>query len=66
MEYLRREDDVRPGDRVVSSGMGGVFPPDVAIGTVVSVAEDAPRFLKTARVRPAASLHHAREVFLLP
>ena len=64
--YLKREDDVRPGDRVVSSGYGGVVPPDIPIGRVVSVTEDKARFLKTARVAPAASLHRAREVFLLP
>jgi rod shape-determining protein MreC len=54
MVYLRREDDVRPGDAVVSSGFGGVFPPGIPIGTVTGVLEDRPRFLKSALVAPAA------------
>ena len=63
--YLRREDDIRPGDKVVSSGYGGVVPADIPIGTVVSVTEDRARFLKSAAIRPAAALNEAREVFLL-
>jgi rod shape-determining protein MreC len=66
MLYLKREDDVRPGDRVVSSGYGGVIPPDIPIGVVASVAEDRARFLKSARVAPAAELDRAREVLVLP
>ncbi len=66
LDYLRGEDDVRAGDRVVSSGLGGVVPADILIGTVVAVSEDKARALKTAAVRPAAAPHHAREVLVLP
>jgi rod shape-determining protein MreC len=66
MVYLRREDDVRPGDAVVSSGYGGVIPPDIRIGTVTAVQEDRPRFLKSARVAPAAPQPgNLREVLVL-
>lgn len=66
LDYLRSEDDVRAGDRVVSSGLGGVMPADILIGTVVSVSEDKARALKTALVRPAALAQHARDVLVLP
>lgn len=65
LEYLRQEDDIRPGDKVVSSGLGGVVSPDIPIGTVVSVADDKARALKAARVAPAAQGRRAREVFVL-
>lgn len=32
LDFIERPDDVRPGDRVVSSGDGGVFPPGLLIG----------------------------------
>lgn len=35
LEFLETPDDVRPGDRVVSSGDGGMFPPGLLVGTVV-------------------------------
>jgi rod shape-determining protein MreC len=56
VQYLKREADVKPGDVVVSSGYGGVVPPDIPIGVVESVVTDDARFLKTARVTPAAPL----------
>lgn len=64
--YLKREDDVRTGDRVVSSGYGGVIPPDIPIGRVVSVAADEAQFLKGVRVAPDVTGRHTREVFVLP
>jgi rod shape-determining protein MreC len=63
--YLKREDDIRPGDRVVSSGYGGIVPADIPIGTITSIREDAAKFLKSGYLRPAAALERAREVLLL-
>lgn len=34
IEFLENRDVVRPGDRVVSSGDGGLFPPDLLVGQV--------------------------------
>lgn len=48
IEFLETPELVRPGDRVVSSGDGGVFPPDLLIG---EVAQSPDRRL---RVRLAA------------
>jgi len=66
MDYLRLEDDIRVGDRVISSGLGGVVPADIPIGTIIAVREEKARALKTAIVAPAARAHHAREVLVLP
>ena len=63
--YLKREDDIRIGDLVVSSGYGGVVPANIPVGRVTAVAEDRARFLKSAQIRPATALLNAREVFLL-
>jgi rod shape-determining protein MreC len=52
LEFLEQSDELRPGDRVVSSGDGGLYPPDILIGQVV-VARDGRQ-----RVRPAADYRH--------
>lgn len=35
--YLQPKTPVKPGDRIVTSGSGGLFPPDLPVGVVVSV-----------------------------
>jgi len=52
--YLKREDDVQAGDKVVSSGFGEVIPPGVPVGVVVSVRQEKEGFLKVAHVITAA------------
>lgn len=48
LEFLDQKDELRPGDRVVSSGDGGLYPPDILIGQVYIDREGR------ARVRLAA------------
>jgi rod shape-determining protein MreC len=67
LKHLLPENDIKPGDKVYTSGFGGgIVPPDIPIGVISDVTEDKAHFLKTARVTPAASLPgDLREVYLL-
>lgn len=64
LTYLSAEADVQAGDLITTSGLGGVFPKGVTIGTVEAVTIDKSRSVKTAHVRPAADLDHLEEAFL--
>ncbi len=66
LTFPRIDADVRPGDHVVTSGLGTVFPKGIPLGTVVSVSTDRTRSVKTATVRPAADFDHLEEAFLAP
>lgn len=44
--------DIQPGDRVLSSGLGSVYPPDLTVGEVVSVEIDPASRTLVATVRP--------------
>ncbi len=57
--------EIQPGDTVVTSGLGGVFPKGLPLGTVQSVTDDKTRSLKSALLRPAADFNHLDEAFLL-
>lgn len=48
LQFIEKPDEVRPGDRVVSSGDGGVFPPGLLVGEVVKGSD------RRLRVRLAA------------
>lgn len=70
LEFLETPEQVRPGDRVVSSGDGGVFPAGILVGQVaqspdnrlrVLLAADYNRleFLRVLRSRPAERITDA-------
>jgi rod shape-determining protein MreC len=57
--------DVKVGDSIITSGLGGRFPSGFAVGTVVRLEPDDSRAFLTGDVRPAAQLDRGRDVLLL-
>ena len=65
LPYLPRNADIRVDDRLVTSGLGGVFPAGYPVGRVFEVKRDPTQPLATVNAEPAAALDRAREVMLL-
>jgi rod shape-determining protein MreC len=63
--FMVRGDDVQVGDDVISSGVGGVYPKGIRVGTVVSVKADRDLLLHTARVKPAVDFGRLEQVFVV-
>lgn len=59
LDFIEIPDEVKPGDRVVTSGAGGVFPPDLLIGQVTIGADGR------TRVRPSADYRRLRYIRIL-
>lgn len=57
--------DVKVGDQVVTSGLGGRFPPGFPVGTLVRLRRDESRIFLVGDLRPAAQLDRGRDVLLL-
>ena len=57
--------DVKPGDQLLTSGMGGRFPSGFVVGTVGELRADDSRAFLEADVTPAAQLDRGRDVLLL-
>ena len=57
--------DVKVGDSVITSGLGGRFPSGFAVGTVTRLEPDDSRAFLVGDVRPAAQLDRGRDVLLL-
>ncbi|HET6499111.1 MAG TPA: rod shape-determining protein MreC [Coriobacteriia bacterium] len=65
LDYVSRETTVSPGDAVVTSGMGGVYPSGLLIGEVADVQLDSADLFPRIRVRPSAQLAGLEEVAVL-
>lgn len=65
MEFINRNLPVRPGDEVVTSGLGGVFPSGLLIGYIEEVELDDAGLYQRATVIPRADLGMMSHVFVL-
>ncbi|AXC49437.1 rod shape-determining protein MreC [Paracoccus suum] len=77
LDFIERPEDVRPGDRVISSGDGGVFPAGLVVGQVaqasdgrlrVRMAADYGRleFLRVLRSHPSEAISDQASVIAPP
>lgn len=57
--------DVKVGDKLVTSGLGGRFPAGFPVGEIVEVKNDPSGLFGAAVARPSAALDRADEVLLL-
>lgn len=65
LEHLPHNVDVREGDLLVTSGLGGRFPVGYPVGTVKSVHFPEGRAFAEVAVEPAAHLSTSRELLLV-
>ena len=65
LPFLPSNADVRDGDLLVSSGLGGVFPPGYPVATVRRVDSITGQPFLEVDAEPAAALNRIREVLLI-
>jgi rod shape-determining protein MreC len=65
MKYLKRGEDVEVGDRVVTSGLDGIFPRGMLIGEVTHVTRGNRALLQVADVKPSVPLDRIEEVLVV-
>lgn len=65
LSYLSSEAALAAGDTVVTSGLGGVYPPGLTVGEVVEEGTTASGMERYALVAPAAQLDELKQVFVI-
>lgn len=65
LPHLPNNADIKPGDLLVTSGLGGVFPPGYPVGRVTKVEIDPSLPFANIEAEPAAHLERSREVLLV-
>ncbi len=62
--YVSSQEDVKPGDWVATSGLGGIFPAGVRVGRVTRVGLADNGLMKEIRVKPAVNFRSVEEVMV--
>jgi rod shape-determining protein MreC len=63
--YLPNNAEIRAGDKLVTSGLGGKFPPGYPVGTVLEVTLNTGQPYAQALAKPSALLDRNQEILLV-
>lgn len=56
---------IKEGDKIITSGVGMLYPKEIQVGEVVSVEEDRVSVMKTAVVKPSVDFNKLEELFIV-
>lgn len=65
MINLARDADIIKGDKVITSGFGGIYPKGILVGEVTDVVNEEGGLLKYAVLKPAADFDRLEEVAVI-
>ena len=65
LRYLPATADIKIGDVLVTSGLGGRFPRDYPVASVIEINEDQVRGFVSALAKPKARLDSSRQVLVI-
>lgn len=65
LRYIPHNADIEIGDLIVSSGLGGRFPPNYPVGRIISIERPAGESFAIVLAEPVAHLDSSREVLLV-
>lgn len=65
LDFALIADDIKVGDGIITSGLGGVFPKGLVVGYVRSVRRERSGLFQTVEVEPAVDFAHLEEVLVV-
>ena len=65
LKYVKRSEDIQEGDRLVTSGLDGIFPKGIVVGSVIRVRKQTLGLFQHIEVLPAVNLARSEEVLIV-
>ena len=65
LAYLDKAIEIKKGARVITSGLGSVYPPGLPVGEIVDVSPDSSKLFQRATVAPYADFASLNRVFVI-
>lgn len=63
--FLPLDSKAKKGDIVSTSGLGGFYPKDIKIGTIIDIKEDKGKLVKNAVIQPSVDFNKLEEIFVV-
>jgi len=64
-DYVIKTCDIKRGDIIVTSGLGGLFPKGIYLGTVTEIEDSPYKLFKDVKVTPAVDFNKLEEVLII-
>ncbi|MGE5216165.1 MAG: rod shape-determining protein MreC [Chloroflexota bacterium] len=65
LKYVKRSEDIQQGDRLITSGIDGVFPKGLMVGAVIKVHKQHLGLFQAIEVQPAVQSSRVEEVLVV-
>ena len=65
VEYVLKDEDIKPGDILITSGLEGIFPKGIVVGKVLDVRDQKEGLFKEIWAKTAVNFGHLEEVLVL-
>jgi rod shape-determining protein MreC len=65
MKYVDRSQEVRPADVIVTSGLDGIFPRGLLVGTIKTVKGEGPGMFLNVAISPAVDFRTLEQVLII-
>jgi rod shape-determining protein MreC len=65
LKYVDRSEDIRAGDTIVTSGLDGIFPRGLLVGTIKSVRREGPGLFLNVAVAPSIDFRGLEQVLVV-
>ena len=65
LDFTLHEEDVKVGDTVITSGIGGIFPKGLPVGEVTMVKKGEYGIFQTVEIRPEVNISQLEEVLVI-
>src|SRR5215470_7248254 len=65
LDYIDDDNDIKQGDRFLTSGQERVYPKGIPVGVITSISDTRRGYIKTVQIRPTADLGRLEEVLCI-
>lgn len=65
IETSNLESDIKNGDTIITSGLGGIYPKGISIGKIEKIIEDKGQFVKYGVIKPTVNMSKLEKVLIV-